>query len=107
MNVSKKEKPSQILYEEYWPQVSILYEFDLCISQFEALPSPGRLLKNSQILAPRTNFQCQIPGRRALLGPLILVNFILFKIFKTSVINLPIEYLQIRRENTDLSIKNM
>ena len=52
-------------------------------------------------------FLGQIRGDRDLLGPLILIIFTLFTIFKTSIINLPTEYLQIRRENTDLSVKNI
>ena len=53
-------------------------------------------------------FLCQIPGGRASLGPLILIHFTLFfTVFKISIFNLPTEYLQIRRENIDLSMKHV
>ena len=62
------------------------------------LGNPKQIFKNCQIPAPWEHFLD--------LGPLILIDDTLFIIFKTSIINLSIEYLQIRREKTDLSMKN-
>ena len=66
---------------------------------------PEQILKPAEF-RPMDNFFCQIPGGRASPGPLILIILHFFTIFKTSIINLPIEYLQIHRKNTDLSMKD-
>ena len=61
-------------------------------------PSPGQ---------PPGNFFRQMPGGRASLGPLILISCTLLHHFQDLNPYLPIEYLQIRIENTDLSMKTM
>ena len=53
------------------------------------------------------NFFRQMPGGRAFLGPLILINCPPLHHFQDLNLYLPIEYLQIRIENTDLSMKTM
>ena len=69
--------------------------------------SPGKFSKAAKFaLSPGQAF-CQIPGSWASLGPLILKNVTLFHHFKTLINYLPTEYLQICKENIDLSIKNM
>ena len=60
--------------------------------------SPGR---------PPGNFSRQIPGGWASLGPLILINCTLLHHFQDLNHYLPIEYLQIRIENTSLSKKTI
>ena len=71
----------------------------LCISQFQVLPSLPRP-------TPGNSFR-QMPGGRTSLGPLILINCTLLHDFQDLNPYLPIEYLQIRTENTDLSMKTM
>ena len=77
---------------------------------YQSVPSvtipPGKFSKIAKSRCPGQIFW-SIPGDQASLGPFILINFTLFQHFKTSVTNLPIEYVQIRRENIDLSMKNM
>ena len=68
----------------------------LCISQFQVLPFLPRPTPG--------NFFRQMPGGRASLGPLILINCTLLHHFQDLSPYLPIEYLQIRIENTDLSM---
>ena len=74
-----------------------IYELiHLCISQFQALPpplraTPGQIFKNSQVVPP-PQANVSLKSRRK--------DF--FTILKTSVINLHIEYPQIRRENINL-----
>ena len=70
------------------------------------LASPSKFFKNRQIPAPQANILCQMLGE-TFPGSLILINFTLFAVFKISIINLPIETVQIRREDRDLSMKNM
>ena len=57
---------------------------------------------------PRAIFFIKFPGGgRASLGPLILINCTLLHQFQDLNHYLPIEYLQIRIENTDLSMRTM
>ena len=70
-----------------------------------SLPTPSNPQDKFQKLSnpcPQGEDFRQIPGSGASLGPSILINFTLFSLFKTSVVNLPNGYLQIRRENIDL-----
>ena len=71
----------------------------LGISQFQVLPSISRPTQGI--------FFRQMPGGRASLAPLILINCTLLHHFQDLDPYLPIEYLQIRIENTDLSMKTM
>ena len=57
-------------------------------------PTPGIFLR-------------QMPGGRASLGPLVLINRTLLHHFQDINPYLPVEHLQIRIENTDLSMKTM
>ena len=71
----------------------------LCVSQCQMLPSlsgptPGQFFR-------------QMLGGWASLRPLILINCTLLDHFQDLNPYLPIEYLQIRIENTDLSMKTM
>ena len=68
----------------------------LCISQFQVLPS-----------LPWAIFFVKCQGGRASLGPLILIYCTLLHHFQDVSHYLPIEYLQIRIENTDLTMKTM
>ena len=67
---------------------------------------PPANFQKSQIPPPAKYFG-KIPGAGLPSNTLFLQILQLFAIFKTSIINLLIEYLQIRKENINLSIKNM
>ena len=71
----------------------------LGMSQFQVLPSIPRPASG--------NFFRQMLGGWASLGPLILINCTLLHHFQDLNPYLPIEYLQIRMENTDLSMKTI
>ena len=72
-----------------------------------ALLSPGKIVKNCQILAPLGKFFLSHPRGLVSLGPLYSDKFYTFTIFKIPIINSRIEYLQIYKENIDLSMKSM
>ena len=76
----------------------------LCISQ--ALQSPGQTVKDCLILVPLGNFFLKILGTE-FPGTFYSDRFYTFTTFKTPIIMSCNEYLQIYRENIDLSMKNM
>ena len=85
-------------------ELSIAYD----VNHLTKAISGGNVSVNPKLYhPPRANFLCQMPGGRASLGPLILINFTIFTVPKTSIINLPNGYLQIRWENIDLPMNNV
>ena len=67
-----------------------MYQSFLCVT----IP-PGKFSESAKSRPPGKFFG-QIPGGMGFPGTPFFINLTLFAIFKTSIINLPIEYLQIQ-----------
>ena len=94
--------------ETPWLTSKFIYFLSTYVSVNSKLyhPPSGQIFKTCQIPAPQGKFFWSNPRGPGFPGTLHFKTFsIFFTIFKTSIINLSIEYLQIRRENIDLSMK--